>query len=59
MGIPHGKTRGNSYGNPVGMGWGWELKFLSHGNPDINSIDIIWRFYEFIRGKYLEQNVTE
>ena len=29
----HGNTRGNSHGNPVGMGW--ELKFLSHGNPDV------------------------
>ena len=35
MGIPHGKTCGNSYGNPVGMGWEWELKLLSHGNPAI------------------------
>ena len=24
---------GNSYGNLVGMGWEWEFKFHSHGNP--------------------------
>ena len=24
---------GYSHRNPVGMGWGWVLKFHSHGNP--------------------------
>ena len=27
------ESYGNSYRNPVGMGWEWELKFTSHGNP--------------------------
>ena len=25
-------------GIPMGMGWEWELKFYSHGNPAYNSI---------------------
>ena len=29
----HGNSNGNSHRNPVGMGWEWELKFHSHGNP--------------------------
>ena len=46
---PCGKTHGNSHmGKPmgiptvnlVGMGWEWELKFLSHGNPANHS----WSF---------------
>ena len=27
------ESYGNYHRNPVGMGWKWELKFLSHGNP--------------------------
>ena len=28
------ESYGNSHRKPVGMGWEWELKFHSHGNPD-------------------------
>ena len=34
MGIPTWESCGNSHRKPVGMGWEWELKFHSHGNPD-------------------------
>ena len=30
---PHGDSHGDSHRNPEGMGWEWEWKFPSHGNP--------------------------
>ena len=33
MGILTWESCGNSHRKPVGMGWEWELKFHSHGNP--------------------------
>ena len=30
-----GNPVGVPMGNPVGMGWEWELKFHSHGSPAV------------------------
>ena len=35
MRIPMGIAMGIPMGIPMGMGWEWELKFYSHGNPSI------------------------
>ena len=42
-----GKPMGIPTGNLVGMGWEWEWKFLSHGNPGLIPMYLHYKRNEF------------